>query len=430
MSQAILADRHDCMTTSQSPVGGPVLLVCPFIDPTAVGEPRWCYDLAKALSSRIETTIITQTPRNRTFRIAELFPESTVHEHPPWSLGAVPPRVHALFKPNYLRFYREARKVLTSKLRLQDYKCAHHFGPLGLRFPTPLRGTGLPYIIGPLGGSLPTPAAFVGQTIRQPWYYRFRDFDALRFRHDPFLRGSYEGADCLVGAAPYVKELLGSLSLKRFAVRPEIAARMPGPETEMALLERQQFAPPLRFLVVSRLIFSKGVQFALQAAAIMSSNEDWQMDILGDGPMRQSLEASALELGIADKVRFHGHIPRAQVDDFYRRADVFVFPSIREPSGAVIFEAMSWGLPMIAAAYGGPAHHVRPEYGLLASVQDPKTYVTNLATAMASLLHEPARRIAMGRAAAKAAAETESLESMADFYINLYQEISRGRLGQ
>lgn len=415
------------MMSSPSQLDGPVLIVCPFIDPSAVGEPRWCYDLAKALSDRTETAIISQTPRNRDFTIADLFPKSKVYEHKSWELDALSPRLHALFKPNYVRFYNEARKVLAQTDFPKRYLCAHHFGPLGLRFPTPLKGMGLPYVMGPLGGSLPTPAAFVGETTRQPWYYRFRDMDGLRFRYDPLLRASYEGADCLVGAAPYVKDLLSALTLKRFAVRPEIAARAPGPRTAAAIEARQLGDRPVRFLVVSRLIFSKGVQYALRAAACLSSKEDWQMDILGDGPMRATLEALANDLGIGSKVRFHGHVTRQTVDDFYGDADVFVFPSIREPSGAVIFEAMSWGLPMIAADYGGPAHHVRAEYGLLSPVSDPNAYMAGLTSAMETLLQSPAQRHAMGKAAALAATKSESLDSMADFYINLYRDIARSR---
>lgn len=397
------------------------------MDPQSVGEPRWCYDLAQAIAKRTDTIILSQTPRNRDYCIADLFPDSMVYEHRPWQLDRVPPRIHALFKPNYLRFYLQARHILQHRLNLSTISCAHHFGPLALRFPSPLRGLGIPYAIGPLGGSLPTPSAFASERARQPWYYRFRDFDGMRFRHDPMLRSTYEDAACVVGVAPYVRDLLSSMELKRFETRPEIAARTPGPNVDDAIRHRRERSGPVRFLVVARLIFSKGIEFALRAAATLPPDLDWHLDILGDGPLRPTIEQMRDELRLAQRVTVHGHVPRQTVDDFYRDADIFLFPSIREPSGAVVFEAMSWGLPIIAADYGGPAHHVRDSYGIRAPVNDKAAFIASIAEAMEMLVRAPDRRTDMGKAAMRAARDNESLDAMADYFINLYASLALSR---
>lgn len=416
------------LTASGMPV--PILLVSPFIDPQAVGEPRWCYDLARAIAARTETIIIAQTPRKRDYTITDLFPESIVYEHNPWKLDFVPPRIHAMFKPNYLQFYIEARRALKQSIDPALIACAHHFGPLALRFPSPLRGLGIPYVIGPLGGSLPTPPAFAGERSRQPWYYRFRDFDGMRFRHDPMLRSSYEEAACVVGVAPYVRGLLSSMKLRGFETRPEIAAAVPGPEVTEALRRRRERQEPIRFLIVSRLVFSKGVQFALQAAARLPSDIDWRIDILGDGTLRSALARQIIDLGLSERVTLHGHVARLEVDKFYRDADVFLFPSIREPSGAVVFEAMSWGLPMIVADYGGPSRHVRDSYGRRIPVDSREAFVIGLAEAMTQLSRSPATRTRMGAAAACAAGESESLDAMATYFLDLYDRVRRGEVGR
>ena len=274
-----------------------ILLVSPFIDPQSVGEPRWCYDLARAIVARTPAIIVSQTPRNRDYRIADLFPECEVHEHQPWQMDYLPKRVHALFKPNYVRFYRTARRSIRA-LDRSRIRCAHHFGPLGLRFPTPLHGLGIPYVIGPLGGSLPTPPAFSGDRTRQPWYYKFRDLDGLRFRYDPLMRASYQDAACVVGVAPYVRDLLAPMRLKDFDTRPEIAARPPVEDIDTVVERRRQAGGPVRLVTVSRLIFSKGVQYALRAAARLPAELDWHLDLLGDGPLRPMIEALVAELGL------------------------------------------------------------------------------------------------------------------------------------
>jgi glycosyltransferase involved in cell wall biosynthesis len=58
-------------------------------------------------------------------------------------------------------------------------------------------------------------------------------------------------------------------------------------------------------------------------------------------------------LGIGDRVRFVGFVPRLEVDRYYAAADLFVFSSITETQGLVVQEAMSYGLPAIAVGGGG-----------------------------------------------------------------------------
>lgn len=404
-----------------------ILLVSPFIDRDSVGEPRWCYDLAKALSDRAETVVVSQTPRNRDYRIADLLPNSKVYEHMPWQLDMLPKRLHALIKPNYLKFYWKARADIEEVREKHNIACAHHFGPLALRYPTPLREFDLPYVIGPLGGSLPTPAAFRTEHARQPWYYRLRDVDGMRFRHDPWLRSSYERAACVVGVGDYVgEEVLSGVSLRRFETYSEIAAKPPAEGAEAVLASRADRRGPTRLLIVSRLIFSKGVQYALRAAAALPQDISWTIDILGDGPMRADLERLAASLGIAEQVTFRGFVTRARVEEFYRAADVFLFPSIREPSGAVIFEAMSWGLPMIAAHYGGPAAHIAPEFGIRVPIASESGFVNGLTNGIAELSRSSDKRLNMGRAALAAAEQRHSMFAMVEFYLDLYRRVGRG----
>lgn len=407
-----------------------VALVSPFIDPESVGEPRWCYDLAQAIAQRIEVVIVTQSPRNRSFKVRDLFPGVEVLEHDPWQLDFLPRRIDAMAKPNYVKFYPRARADLRRLRANGRITCAHHFGPLGLRFPSPLRKLGIPYVFGPLGGSLPLPPGFTLPQGRQPWFVRLRNLDALRWRADPLLRSSYEDAAVLVGVAPYVHQQLTSLRLQRFANRSEVCARVqPDVETAMAL-RVQRCAGPLRLLNVNRLVPGKGVQYAIDALSRLPRTIDWTLDILGDGPLRGELEAMTRAAGLSERVRFHGHVSRTQVDDFYRQADVFLFPSIQEPSGAVIFEAMGWGLPIIGADYGGPQEHLAGSHAISVGVGSEKDFVSGLGAAVTRLAESPELRAEMGRSALASATRDHSVDAAADFYIDLYGQISQTSKGR
>lgn len=404
-----------------------VLIVAPLLDPEAVGEPTWCLDLARELTSRVEAVILTQTPYNRSFKVAELFPGVEVHECASWPTSRIHTRLDALAKPNVFKFLRFARSVIRDKLDLSRFDCAHQFGPLAPRYPSPLRNFPIPYAIGPLGGALQTPPALTA-TESHPWYYKLRDVDGLRFARDPFLRATYAKADAVVGVADYVKDVLAGIPIRRFETCPQRAAAPAPDDWREQLAARSQRDGPVRLLSVGRVIFTKGLSFALEALAqVDRETPDWRWEIVGDGDQRAALEARSRELGLADKITFHGHQKRSDVDAFYRSADIFLFPSIREPSGSVVFEAMTNGLPQVVANYGGPGSYVTEDLGLRVDVASERGFIDGLAAALTTLIRDPGRRARLGEAAFHAASDKHQISNRGDFFLNLYGEISAGQ---
>jgi len=93
----------------------------------------------------------------------------------------------------------------------------------------------------------------------------------------------------------------------------------------------------------------------------------WQLDIVGDGPERQPLEALARKLDIADRMIFHGIQPKPKVADFMRAADLFIVPSLTETFSVVAAEALASGLPVLTTRCGGPEEFVDQRNGLAVS---------------------------------------------------------------
>ncbi len=75
--------------------------------------------------------------------------------------------------------------------------------------------------------------------------------------------------------------------------------------------------------------------------------------IAGDGNDRDRLQAEASAAGVAERVRFLGQVPVADLPDLYRAADLFVLPSTGEGFGIVFLEAMASGTPALGLAAGG-----------------------------------------------------------------------------
>ncbi len=75
--------------------------------------------------------------------------------------------------------------------------------------------------------------------------------------------------------------------------------------------------------------------------------------LLGEGPNRRSLEATALATLPIDTVRFIGKVPQVELPDWYRAADLMVLPSRSEGVPNVLVEAMACGTGFVASSVGG-----------------------------------------------------------------------------
>ena len=112
-------------------------------------------------------------------------------------------------------------------------------------------------------------------------------------------------------------------------------------------------------LYVGRMAREKNLTLLLDSVAqVMKNNNDTRLWMVGDGPDRVAMQKYARKIGIGDRVKCVGSIPRDQVDMYYAGSDLFVFASTTETQGLVIGEAMTFGLPSVAARGGGASDNI------------------------------------------------------------------------
>jgi glycogen(starch) synthase len=138
---------------------------------------------------------------------------------------------------------------------------------------------------------------------------------------------------------------------------------------------RASFAAPDERLVllVGRLVYEKGFQFALEALPGLIDNVgDVRFLIAGSGTHEKELKEQAAQLGLMDHGTFVGWIGDDVLHSLYRIADLTIVPSIYEPFGLVALEAMASGCPCIVADVGGLREVVPNEnVGLRFKSRDP-----------------------------------------------------------
>ncbi len=107
-------------------------------------------------------------------------------------------------------------------------------------------------------------------------------------------------------------------------------------------------------LFVGRLIWRKGVKHLIDALpSITSKYPDTKLIIVGNGEQEESLKKLVCTHKIQDSVKFMGKISNETLLNLYLKIDVYVQPSIYEPLGIAIMEAMSNGKSVIASNVGG-----------------------------------------------------------------------------
>ena len=125
------------------------------------------------------------------------------------------------------------------------------------------------------------------------------------------------------------------------------------------------------FITTGSLIARKNHTQLIDAfAAVHSKHKDTRLGIIGRGPLDQSLREYAAALGIADAVRFYGHVSHSEMAKIYNSYDCFVFPSLYETFGVAPAEAMASGMPVIASISGGPEDYITDETGILVKNND------------------------------------------------------------
>jgi len=132
---------------------------------------------------------------------------------------------------------------------------------------------------------------------------------------------------------------------------------------------------------VGRLSREKGADVMLDALA--QGDASWRLSIIGDGPERDALHQQAANLGIADRITWHGLVENA--GSLMTAFDAFVLSSRTEGTPITLFEAMHACIPIVATRVGGVPDVVSPSHAILVPTEQPGM----IARALAEVVNDP-----------------------------------------
>lgn len=261
-------------------------------------------------------------------------------------------------------------------------------------------------------------------------------FDVTRAPQD-MLRS---GRPSLVGGVLWRKQLQAQgrmfLCVSEFIRRAAIASGFPAERlrvhyigidcTKLAL--RDHAGEDGLVVHVARLVEKKGTAYLLRAfAGLRTRHPAARLVVIGDGPLRPSLEALSRDLGIADAVEFKGVMRNEQVLHWIARAAVMVVPSVTAADGdaeglpIVNLEACAQGVPLVAFDSGGIAEAVEHGYsGFLSEERD----IDGLQSHIDALLSDSSLRMRVGGQARRLVEQRFNIQKQTAELEDIYDELA------
>lgn len=251
--------------------------------------------------------------------------------------------------------------------------------------------------------------------MRVPIFGHAHGYDVSQLVRDPrwaHAYGEWNRADGVVVPSSHIKARLVNLGIDqaKLHVIPygvEVPGELPRPGTAAT--------KPFRFVAVGRMVQKKAPLATLEAFhSVSQSNPEVHLDMVGDGPLKESAEAYVREHGLGHCVTLWGPQPHGVVRSIMRGGDAFVQHSRVDPETGdeeglpvAILEAMAEALPVVATRHAGiPESVVDGETGYLVQEEDIHT----MRDAMEALSRDRNTARALGAHGWRRAAERFSVE--------------------
>jgi glycosyltransferase involved in cell wall biosynthesis len=297
----------------------------------------------------------------------------------------------------YSNWLDHALRIAQDETTVGEYDLVHLITYVGWRFCGKFYRLNLPFVWGPVGGLMNTPWSLMPALgFKGAVYYTGRNVvNSLQIALLPGPRKALRKArGAVVAATSEIQRALfanfGSISRVICEVgSPDVGAvkpRLRAPDETFRICWSGLFLP------------GKALHLLLKASALLPKESKFSLEILGDGPFKESWQALAQRLGIGHRCTWYGRLPRSAALEAMKSCHTFVITSLKELTSTVAVEAISLGLPVVTLNHCGMADLVTAECGIKVDVVSVDQIVRELSLAILRLMDDEAfrRRLSEG----------------------------------
>lgn len=394
-----------------------VIISAYLVDKDDISEPQQAYEWITRLADHVQLWVVTRGSRLNT--------ECGLEKHKNISLIKLEPRIKfsinstfdKVVQPGYLEFFIAARKAIRKILKSNNIDIGHHLTPYSIRYPSPFIGQNLKFIIGPLHGGMSQPKVMKELYGREEKLYLLRKLDRFRETIDIFLQKTYKKSSKVIISAPYMKSVIRLTDDKKLNVVPGTAIDLP-----KLKIQKNNDTEKINFLYVGRIIASKGVELLIEAVA-RTKNKNYVVDLYGTGDLLKHCENLIYKYKLSHIISLKGFVNNNIILERYRDSDVLLQPSLKEPAGIALLEAMSTELPIICIDSGGPAYVVSKDCGIKIPLESKETMINQIATAIDWMIDHPNERKEMGKKSRLRVKNFFCWEAVIPQMLKIYEEI-------
>lgn len=340
-----------------------VLMIAYSADPEASSEGGVGWRIASGVAAHHDVHLLTR-PKARPALERELRRRSdlrlTIEYHEMWGLRQLKHRFGLpVSNLRYLAWNHRLQHRVSQLEATGDFDLVHHTTWVRYWMPSAGGRTRLPFVWGPVGAAERTPWALLPTLRPRSWPGELgKMLGPLALRADPLLRDAQRNADAIVASSFDTARVF-----ERQGAPVQVA---PSVGYDPAELPAASATKESDFISVGRLLGWKGFHLGLEAFARWAPPQT-RYEVVGDGPEMSRLVGLVRNLGVSDRVTFHGALTRPETLERISRSRMLVHPSFHDSGGFVVVEAQALGVPVLCLDVGGPAlligsvgHAVRP----------------------------------------------------------------------
>jgi glycosyltransferase involved in cell wall biosynthesis len=371
-----------------------ILISALFFSPYRGSESACGWEISKRLAAHHDVTVITgdlcrdqPTFNDLTqFQAAEgsfpegmqveyLAPTAAIH-HIHWRHYRIP-GMGWLYYWAYNLWQRQAFKKAKALHEAQPFDLTYQLTLTGFREPGYLWTLPIPFVWGPIGGNYRVPAAFLPELGAKEWLAETarKGFGAWQSRR------SGRPAQAAKAAHTIWAGTLADLKLtQKWGVDAQCLSEsgcnltIPAPKSP---------GNNLRLTWCGQILRKKALPLALKALAQCPNTT---LDIIGTGCDETQCQLLCTELGLDDRVTWHGWVDHHVSKDIIAKNDALIHTSLKEGGNPhVIMEALSCGVPIICHDTAGMQRNIDATCGIKIPLVDPQTSINGFSEAITKL---------------------------------------------
>jgi len=284
------------------------------------------------------------------------------------------------------------------------FDLVHQLTYVGFRFPGHLWKLDIPFVWGPIGGLENTPWRFFPKLgFRGCIYYTLRNL--RNSFHRRFLSQPKQAFKKARGSVLAATSGIRNEIYRWYGTESTVVAEVGPPPFTASNYSIRKSEEPLKLSWSGLHLPGKALPFLLHALNRLRGAVSFHLDILGHGPCTQKWQQLAHGLGIGERCRWHGWLPRNEALELVHQAHLFVITSIKDLTSTVLLEALAQGVPVICPDHCGFSDVVTDECGIKIPVGTSRQIETELAAAITRLNNNEEERRRLARGALKRVTE-------------------------